>query len=438
MVKQIDHARLQAWVEGLVAAASRVRHPGQGGSLRLRPPATGRRLAAGLRPLRPPPKKYFQPVAESPGAVHAGARTPTSRWWTTQPFILLGVHPYDLAAIRQMDAVFSADNEDVHYLTRRRNATIIASDMQNASPNSFASCMGTATAAEGFDILLTKLGDTYVVDARTEKGEALMEGSGGGARGDAATLARREQFWAEAQKKFVGHRLNCSPEELPGLLADSYEHPIWKERAAQCFSCGSCTMVCPTCYCFNVSDQMAWDLQHGAARPHLGLLPARRVRGGGRRAQLPAQTGGALPSPLLSQGQVPVGSPAPHRLRRVRPLHRRLSRRRLRIPSKSTTPCWRIDRWLCISARAVAPVLDLRSRIRHPRARGAMTEFERFFEIRLDSGKELGPPARPVRGDHRARHRRGAHLRVLFSRSERLLRARGAQGGPGDRGACTI
>ena len=62
---------------------------------------------------------------------------------------------------------------------------------------------------------------------------------------------------------FIRHRLNCTPQDLPGLLARSYDHPIWGERAAQCFSCGSCTMVCPTCYCFNVEDQVVWDLQQG-------------------------------------------------------------------------------------------------------------------------------------------------------------------------------
>ena len=62
---------------------------------------------------------------------------------------------------------------------------------------------------------------------------------------------------------FIRHRLDCTPQDLPDLLARSYEHPIWSERAAQCFSCGSCTMVCPTCYCFDVQDEVAWDLQQG-------------------------------------------------------------------------------------------------------------------------------------------------------------------------------
>jgi formate hydrogenlyase subunit 6/NADH:ubiquinone oxidoreductase subunit I len=33
--------------------------------------------------------------------------------------------------------------------------------------------------------------------------------------------------------------------------------------AKTCFSCGSCNQVCPTCYCFNVQDDVNWDLKTG-------------------------------------------------------------------------------------------------------------------------------------------------------------------------------
>ena len=43
----------------------------------------------------------------------------------------------------------------------------------------------------------------------------------------------------------------------------AYNHPVWEEKAKTCFSCGSCNLVCPTCYCFNVKDDMNWDLKTG-------------------------------------------------------------------------------------------------------------------------------------------------------------------------------
>jgi len=40
-------------------------------------------------------------------------------------------------------------------------------------------------------------------------------------------------------------------------------HPVWAEKAKTCFSCGSCNIVCPTCYCFDVQDDVDWSLDCG-------------------------------------------------------------------------------------------------------------------------------------------------------------------------------
>jgi formate hydrogenlyase subunit 6/NADH:ubiquinone oxidoreductase subunit I len=37
-----------------------------------------------------------------------------------------------------------------------------------------------------------------------------------------------------------------------------YDSDIWKRRSEDCFSCGSCNIVCPTCYCFDIQDN--WGL----------------------------------------------------------------------------------------------------------------------------------------------------------------------------------
>jgi formate hydrogenlyase subunit 6/NADH:ubiquinone oxidoreductase subunit I len=38
---------------------------------------------------------------------------------------------------------------------------------------------------------------------------------------------------------------------------------MWDAVGRKCFSCGSCNLVCPTCYCFNVKDEVAPDLAGG-------------------------------------------------------------------------------------------------------------------------------------------------------------------------------
>ena len=37
----------------------------------------------------------------------------------------------------------------------------------------------------------------------------------------------------------------------------------WEELAKDCFSCGSCNIVCCTCYCFDVQDEWTVDGKGG-------------------------------------------------------------------------------------------------------------------------------------------------------------------------------
>lgn len=46
---------------------------------------------------------------------------------------------------------------------------------------------------------------------------------------------------------------------LRETLFSNLEHPRWAEVAARCLSCGNCTSVCPTCFCYSEADQSALD-----------------------------------------------------------------------------------------------------------------------------------------------------------------------------------
>jgi len=207
-----------------------------------------------------PPKKYFLPPAETLMTYRVGGAYKSE--YEGQSFVLLGVHPYDMIAINQMDELFQQNYYDAHYMARRNSATIIACDVARASENVFASSMGTAIVREGYDVLLTDIGDRYVAEAATEKGEKVLS-KGRATQADDAAIKSREAVWARNRKTLNRHELKCDPGYLPKLLDRAYDHPIWEERARTCFSCGSCNMVCPTCYCFNVQDDMNWDLKTG-------------------------------------------------------------------------------------------------------------------------------------------------------------------------------
>ena len=57
--------------------------------------------------------------------------------------------------------------------------------------------------------------------------------------------------------------LDLSPQEVPAALDQGWNSPMWEELGRKCFSCGSCTMVCPTCVCFDVIDRNEIDQKTG-------------------------------------------------------------------------------------------------------------------------------------------------------------------------------
>jgi ferredoxin len=123
--------------------------------------------------------------------------------------------------------------------------------------------MGAATVNDGFDILITKVDSDYLVDIRTDKGQALADTIKGAEDADEMSVKLRKLVWADNTELLQKHKLNVRPDVLPRLLDRSMEHPVWEDKSERCFSCGSCNLVCPTCYCFDVSDEVEWDLQKG-------------------------------------------------------------------------------------------------------------------------------------------------------------------------------
>jgi ferredoxin len=122
--------------------------------------------------------------------------------------------------------------------------------------------MGTLTAGEGYDLHLTDLGPAYAVDVATEAGEQLLSGYGTASEAGDADMRRLNEVLGAKWPRFT-YRLDFDAAELPALLSTAYDHPLWEELGERCLACGSCTNVCPTCYCFNVFDEVNMPLTEG-------------------------------------------------------------------------------------------------------------------------------------------------------------------------------
>jgi formate hydrogenlyase subunit 6/NADH:ubiquinone oxidoreductase subunit I len=210
-----------------------------------------------------PPKKYLLPPKEVLFVFDRSNGGEVDIAKPEEPTVIFGVHTCDLHAIQLLDQVFAMGYPDPNYLSRRRNTLIVSVEcLAPCDEYSFCKSMGTLTAEEGYDLHLIDLGDSFTVDAGTPAGEKLVEEFAQVEPASQETIQRLNQVLSEKWPKFP-YRLDFDVDDLPSLLSLSMKSPLWNELGERCLSCAACTNVCPTCFCFDVQDEVDLDLQHG-------------------------------------------------------------------------------------------------------------------------------------------------------------------------------
>ncbi|MBD3262868.1 hypothetical protein GF374_00635 [Candidatus Woesearchaeota archaeon] len=209
-----------------------------------------------------PPKKYFLPPSEKLMDFNITKSFDIKKSKKSKKRIIIGIHPYDIIAIQQMDKYYLDSQKDDFYKKRRENTIIIGSDIQNVSKHSFAESMKTHTTYSGFDILLTNLGNKYAVTIGSKQGNDLLEKYGHFRDAKKSELKKidkiRNQIASQYDKK-----VDIDKEEWSKYLVANYNNTLWEEKSDKCMSCSSCTMVCPTCYCYNILDDVSLNLKEG-------------------------------------------------------------------------------------------------------------------------------------------------------------------------------
>lgn len=196
--------------------------------------------------------------------------------------VIAGVRPCDLKGIFLIDLFLKEGVADAHYLVRRENTAIIGwGCTAPCDSRSFCAAVDSLHHTEGADIFITPLKDgDLLVEVKTKLGEKLAAGTewqpceDGPAKKVGVVVNMPEPF---------GRTLPVSVQEISQNVAEKWNSPIWDKHVARCFSCGSCNLVCPTCYCFDVSDDLNLDVASGnRTRTWDGcMLPHFAVVGGG-------------------------------------------------------------------------------------------------------------------------------------------------------------
>jgi len=168
-------------------------------------------------------------------------------------YAFIGVRPCELAAIQIQDRVFLRDEwSDPIYRIRRQGAFILSVNCLHPCSTCFCASMDSGPeASSGYDLNMTELEDTFLVQIGSEAGRLVMTGIP--FQPASAFLLQTARRGLDDARRRMGRSLP-NPQELPEFLLSNLEHPHWDEVAKRCLSCTNCTQVCPTCFCWDAQD----------------------------------------------------------------------------------------------------------------------------------------------------------------------------------------
>ena len=180
-----------------------------------------------------------------------------------EDFVLFGVRACDVKSFEVLDRVFLAEPVDSYYKNRREHGIILSLACTRPQETCFCGTFGIDAAEPEGDVVCYKTADALYLDAKSEKGNALLE---------SLTCLTEDADTAPVEAQKAQTRTHLAKLPLAGLKTDGFgagttskffDAPEWKDLSATCLGCGTCTFVCPTCQCYDIKD---FNTGHGVKR----------------------------------------------------------------------------------------------------------------------------------------------------------------------------
>jgi sulfhydrogenase subunit beta (sulfur reductase) len=169
--------------------------------------------------------------------------------------LIFGVRPCDARAMAIIDPNFKDLYQDPYYIARRDNTVLVGLGCTSPSESCFCTSMGVSPAeSKDVDLMFTDIGNEFLIEVITDKGKKLMAKTTGLKGATKNDEAKAKEAKETAYNK-VTRKLDT--EGIADKLRASFDdEEFWEKIAAKCISCGICTLLCPTCYCFDINDEV--------------------------------------------------------------------------------------------------------------------------------------------------------------------------------------
>lgn len=174
-----------------------------------------------------------------------------------RPYIFFGLHACDINALNKLDKVLLGNIYPMPYYAAKRTNMFIIGINCTPQPYCFCRSMGADTALQGFDMFITDLGESYFVEVLSDTAYNFLKQL----KTEEPVEADHIQYMkivSEKNKKFITH---VDTTDLTKILDMEFQSDVWKQWGERCLGCGTCSSVCPTCYCYGVEETVDIDLQ---------------------------------------------------------------------------------------------------------------------------------------------------------------------------------
>ncbi len=172
------------------------------------------------------------------------------------PRAVAGIRPCDAHAFQVVKVNFdNPEYRDPWWVQAFEATTLVGLGCNEPCSSCFCTSVGGGPFHEEWlDAIAYDLEGKFLVKALTEKGEAFLEKTAGGQEAGGDDIKTAEQLASSAEEK-MGSRVpvdNLKDKEVTAL----FDAPFWDDVAFSCINCGTCTFLCPTCWCFDIQDEV--------------------------------------------------------------------------------------------------------------------------------------------------------------------------------------
>ncbi len=198
-----------------------------------------------------PPRRFFYPAKETMFTFDTTEVQLYENVPKDTKTILFGVHSCDIVGLRIVDSEFIDENPDPYYKKRRENGIIIG---LSCLPDEYCFCnvRRVDLVDAGFDLFFHELPDGFLVRVGTVTGHKLIDPNM--EMFDEVTKEDVDYLSAFSEKRTKMFPIQGNWDDLRYFLELRRDHPMYDRESEECLGCGNCTLTCPTCRCYDVTD----------------------------------------------------------------------------------------------------------------------------------------------------------------------------------------